>query len=388
MSVSLLIGRSRALTSDLGKKYRHILIHDDDADDASLIALAKGLHTADSLDFVTSFVDRTQVLANRIAAELDLPVVIESKLVELTRDKWATRRLLEQHALCYCRFSVASTKDELARAIDSVGLPCIVKPVAGEGSRNVRKLRSVEDVATFIAALEGPALDGKLLVEQFLEGDEYSVEAISIAGEHHVVAITRKYKDDHNFVEYGHVVPAPLGENSREAIEQYVRKVLTALGFYNSPSHSEVIVTAEGPRLVETHTRIGGDRIGDLVQQVTGVDLYDLYARQMAHLPMENLVSQTPQAKAAAVWYLLERSLEQQIVAEVRGVDEAERCPDVRQVGVLKKPGARGGEINASADRSAFVIAVGDDAEHAVAAARNAAAKIRLFYRFDSGDTD
>ncbi|MFM0068836.1 ATP-grasp domain-containing protein [Paraburkholderia aspalathi] len=384
--ISLLIGKSRALTKDLAGTYRHILIHDDELDDASIRLMAMGLHLADPFDFVISFVDRTQVLANSIATKLGLPVVIESELVELTRNKLATRRRLQAHSLRSCRFGVASTAREFEQAVEAVGLPCIVKPVAGEGSRNVRKLRDAAELVAYAAEQDDSARDEAVLVEQFLEGDEYSVEAISVAGQHHFVAVTRKYKDLGNFVELGHAVPAPLEDGSRQAILRYVAEVLTALGFHDGPSHTEVIATAEGPCLVETHTRLGGDRIADLVELVTGIDLYNVYARQMVQLPMLRMANRSRRAEAAAVWYLHEPSLERQVVVEVRGVEEARRCPDVHQVGMLKNPGERGGDVNASADRSAFVVATGPDVDHAVAAARHAAARIQLLYRFDCGD--
>ncbi|ASL48965.1 Alanine-anticapsin ligase BacD (plasmid) [Burkholderia sp. AD24] len=384
--VSLLMPKSRALTKDLAGPYRHILIHDDELDDASITAMATGLHSADKFDFVISFVDRTQVLANSIATKLGLPVVIESELVELTRNKLATRQRLQTHSLRSCRFGVASTARELEQAVEAVGLPCVVKPVSGEGSRDVRKLRDAAEVAACAAELGDCAGDETMLVEQFLEGDEYSIEAISIAGQHQFVAVTRKYKDQSNFVERGHAVPAPLEDRGREIILRYVADVLTAFGFQDGPSHTEVIVTTEGPCLVETHTRLGGDRIADLVELVTGIDLYDVYARQMVQLPVDRMANRSPRAGAAAVWYLHERSLDRQVIAEVRGVEEAMRCPHVHQVGMLKTPGERGGEVTASADRSAFVVATGHDVDNAVAAARYAAARIQLLYRFDGGE--
>ena len=74
-------------------------------------------------------------------------------------------------------------------------------------------------------------------------------------------------------VELGHVVPAALTPGDRTAVTELVTAVLDAVGLVEGPAHTEVIVTADGPRVVEAHSRRGGDRINELVRLVHGVDL-------------------------------------------------------------------------------------------------------------------
>jgi hypothetical protein len=120
----------------------------------------------------------------------------------------------------------------------------------------------------------------------------------------------------------------------------------------------------------------------NLVQLTTGIDLYALAARQAAGLPVTVAPTAAPSSRAAAVWYKLEPSLDEQIVAEVRGVDDARSLAHVQEVGVLKLTGARGGDVRASADRAAFVVALGDDADGAIDRARQAADRLVFLYRW------
>jgi hypothetical protein len=119
-----------------------------------------------------------------------------------------------------------------------------------------------------------------VLAERFHEGPQYSVEAFSQAAEHAVVAITRKYSDRESMVELGHVLPAPLNDDTQATIRDYVVRMLDALGVEFGPTNTEIVLAADGPRIIETHLRVGGDDIFDLVKDATGVDLVDLQVRQ------------------------------------------------------------------------------------------------------------
>jgi hypothetical protein len=111
-----------------------------------------------------------------------------------------------------------------------------------------------------------------VLAEEYLDGPEISVEAFSHAGRHTIVAITQKILGI-GFVEVGHAVPAEVdGRLERDVVDMTVG-LLDAVGLVEGPSHTELKLTGAGPRVVESHNRIGGDNIADLVREVHGVDL-------------------------------------------------------------------------------------------------------------------
>lgn len=383
IEVSLFIQKSKVLMGDTEKKFKNIVVYDDSTTDATMVALARGLHAQYPFDAIASFADRHQIFANLLSCELGLPLIIESSLINKTRNKKLMREALLAESLPTCRFDVASDYDGLIKAVLAVGLPCIIKPMSGEGSRDVRKISRTDEVESICAEFTAETIAAGLIIEQYLDGDEYSVEAISDSHEHYILAITKKFKDSRNFVEIGHVVPAPLDDVTKKTITDYVRSVLDALGFHNSASHTELIFTADGPRIVETHTRVGGDKIVDLVRLTTGIDLYELVAKQAIGESIGSPQTSKTEIPAAAVWYAAEESLEAQVVSEIHGLDEARRLPHVREVDVLKKVGSRGGQIKDSFDRSAVAVAVGNDAEAAVANARDAALQLRFLYRWD-----
>ena len=153
--------------------------------------------------------------------------------------------------------------------------PVIVKPVDRSGSRGITKLFQSCGLAQAVDhAIEQGFADGAL-VEEFAEGKEYSVECISWQGKHTFLAATLKYTTGApNFIETGHLEPAPLEEKKLEEVKQVVFHALDSLGITNGASHSELKISDEGKiAIIEIGGRMGGDCIGsDLVYLSTGID--------------------------------------------------------------------------------------------------------------------
>lgn len=153
--------------------------------------------------------------------------------------------------------------------------PIIVKPTDRSGSRGIYKLETPEGLADAVRASMGEGFEKKVLVEEFVEGDEYSVEGISFGGHHQILTITQKFTTGApHFIETGHREPAPISAEMFEKVKQVVMHALDSLEIRNSASHSEIKITPDGQiRLIEIGGRMGGDCIGsDLVRYSTGID--------------------------------------------------------------------------------------------------------------------
>lgn len=153
--------------------------------------------------------------------------------------------------------------------------PIIVKPTDRSGSRGIYKLESVEGLYEAVRAAMREGFEKKALIEEFAEGQEYSVEGISYHGTHHILAVTLKYTTGApHFIETGHLEPAPLNEAIYRKIEAVITHALNSLGICNSASHSEIKIDKDGNiKIIEIGGRMGGDCIGsDLVCYSTGID--------------------------------------------------------------------------------------------------------------------
>ncbi|HEY0062246.1 MAG TPA: ATP-grasp domain-containing protein [Telluria sp.] len=379
---SLIISRDKAKGLDLAGFYRNIVVMEQEAGDAQWLAMAQAMHRLTPFDAVVAFNDREQQCAYQIGQRLEIMCAVDPQLHQLVTDKFAMRAALAAKGIASCRFAFAQGEQAVRSAIDEVGLPCIVKPVAGEGSVGVAKLSSGDDLGAALARLGAAALAAGVIVEEFLEGEEFSVEAISTRGVHHIMAVTKKYKNSSTFVEIGHVVPAPLDAAAVTAIGDYVRAILSAFNYRDCPSHTEIMLTAAGPRIIETHTRLGGDRIVDLVRHSCAVDLYEIAAAQavgaaVAHLLPEQVVYQ----QSAAIWYAGPEADAGLQLAEVRGAAAAGAPPYVKSLELLREPGTPGVRVLSSFERSAAVVAVGASAGEALARAQGAISQLEFLFR-------
>lgn len=244
------------------------------------------------------------------------------------------------------------TVAELAAGIERIGLPCVVKPVDGSGSAGVRLLTDSQEADRFLREAEGA---GPHLVEEYLTGAEFSVEAVSVAGRHRILAVTEKQTTGApQFVETGHTLPVRLPAEDTAAVAALVQATLDATGYRFGPSHTELVLTADGPRLIESHGRAGGDRISDMQQLALGENVYALTMAALFGLPMP---AGREFPRVAGIRYVTfdgtvpMPDINSELIASLPGVTE---------VHIAVPSGRLPPPILKSGDRHGFVLAVAD----------------------------
>ncbi|MFJ9929806.1 ATP-grasp domain-containing protein [Streptomyces misionensis] len=200
-----------------------------------------------------------------LAARLLGVTGVDPAVVHATRDKLAMRRILEREAPHLNPAFAAGDDTAAVDRLFAVHGRAVAKPVDGVGSTSIALVESAD-------ALPADRRTAATLFEQFAEGREFSVEALSVGGRHTVIGIAEKGTAD-GFVEVSHMMPPPSLEPRRqELVARAVGELLDALGLTDGPSHTEVMVDGDKVVVIETHTRLGGDGIADLVQLTTGVE--------------------------------------------------------------------------------------------------------------------
>lgn len=96
-----------------------------------------------------------------------------------------------------------------------ITFPAIVKPTDRSGSRGIYKINSRAEIKDAVKSALKEGFEKKALVEEFAEGQEYSVEYVSYHGKHHFLALTLKYTTGApHFIETGHLEPAPVDDET------------------------------------------------------------------------------------------------------------------------------------------------------------------------------
>lgn len=153
--------------------------------------------------------------------------------------------------------------------------PVIVKPTDRSGSRGVTRLENPEGIQAAVAFACGQSFNHQAVVEEYVTGQEYSVECFSQNGVHQLLSITHKYTTGSpHFIETGHMEPAPISPEMWKKVEQTVYHGLDTMGITMGASHSELKIDDDGTLcFIEIGGRMGGDCIGShLVRLSTGYD--------------------------------------------------------------------------------------------------------------------
>lgn len=373
--ISWLVLRDTLMAGDQDRTYRHLAIFSKDDSLAFLIELAETIDRHHPIERVCAFHDGAQPNALAIAQALGLPFGYTHAVLELTGDKFKMRQALVAGGLCQASSAKLANRDELAGFVkEQLAVErFIIKPVDGTGSHGV-SAKTAEQLLSDDSGIEFPCL-----IEPFVVGDEYSVEAFSQNGIHHVVSITEKFKDPKSFVESGHLVPARLESCVAEQIALYVQRCLTTLGITNGASHSELIVTAQQQfYFIETHTRVGGDNIPQLVKLATGVDLYRLCALDAigGSISPERLRVKSD-GPSAAIAFLLQQP-DPRPITSVDGTYAAQNLEGVLAVNVRFHEGDCLPEVKHSFDRAAWAIATASSPDGALSCSRQALSMLKF----------
>ncbi|MFI1413472.1 ATP-grasp domain-containing protein [Streptomyces sp. NPDC020707] len=245
-----------------------------------LLPVVERLHEALGFDGVVTSCDYYLPTVARIAARLGLPGPTPEAVENACR-KDITRRVLGEAGVPGPRFAVCPDRATAEEAARELGFPLVVKPVdlcAGMFVRRVDDERELTEacraIADFPLNARGQLRAPVLLLEELLDGPEVSVETVSFAGTTHVVGVTDKSLGGAPaFIETGHMFPADLAPADAEAAQDTAVQAIEALGLDSVVAHTEIRLTAAGPRVVEVNPRPAGNRITELVRHVTGVDL-------------------------------------------------------------------------------------------------------------------
>jgi biotin carboxylase len=333
--------------------------------------LVRAIHAATPLGAVISLTEPGLIPAARFAALLGLP---HNSLacVTLLKDKWRMRQRLAEVGLSPVAARPGRTQADIEAFVAEVGKPIIVKPVDGAGSFAIFRAARPADAAGIAAELTRLGVEAFLMEEQ-IAGHEISVEGFSFAGRHVILAITDKLTGQ-NFVEIGHSMPARLARGIREQIVELVGGFLDAVGLTDGPSHTELKLSPDGPRIIEGHNRIGGDRINELVRVVYGVDMVTLTFAWAFGLAAP--LPRPPVAlRCAAIRYLVPPP---GLVQRLGGVEEARVRRDVIELEITTRVGERIRPLAYSPDRAGHVLAQGTSVDEAIAACEAALAALAL----------
>lgn len=169
----------------------------------------------------------------------------------------------------------ASKAELINEGIKGLEFPLIIKPTDSHSSRGVYKVDSFNQLLQYVDETVSFSKSGSFLIEEFIDGPEYSIESVTYQGKTSIVQYTEKIVTPFpNVVELGHIQPAELTSYQKKEINEVVQAGIKALKLDNTVTHTEIKLSESGPIIIEIGPRMAGDFISSyLVKNSCGVDL-------------------------------------------------------------------------------------------------------------------
>ncbi|HEY9267307.1 MAG TPA: ATP-grasp domain-containing protein [Mycobacterium sp.] len=306
--------------------------------------------------------EESMMLAYEVADELG-KAVNSPRSVALLNDKLAMRTLLRDKGISAVRFAIAEHWSDVAGLLADFTLPVVVKPTTLSASRGIYLLDDPADLPAWGETLQAYQYDGPVLVEEYLRGPEFSVETLTVRGEHHVIGVTRKLLGPlPHFVERGHLFGGPATAQTSQVAALAV-ELLDAVGYQCGPAHTEIILTENGPRIVESQARLGGDKIPDIISIAQDFDIKQAMFGALA--------GRAPRlSQAQSIGHITYLSFASGVIRSVSGIEEARGLDFVHTLNFPFSVGDVLPETVSSKTRHGFVILTGsEDAAQALARA-------------------
>jgi len=335
------------------------------------------------VDGITTFSDYHTEVAAEVAERLGLPGP-GLDAVRAANHKPTLRRLLDGSPY-NIPYQLITDPGQLDAAARRLGFPLVLKPPAEAISYGVLRVDREQDLwaayertAAIRHSLRGQPRPGHVLLERYVDAPEVSVESLTVAGRTHVYGITAKRLcPPPSFLEAAHSFPARLDAETEEAVRRAVTEVLDRIGYRQGPCHTEVKLTADGPRIVEVNPRLPAGCLTTMVKDVCGANPH-LDAKLLAIGGTPRPPDAGPQGGAAVV--MLYPPPGAGVLEAVTGVAEAERVPGAT-VTLFAHPGDHLWHRIDNSGRVGLVYATGDDPDAAMAAATEAAARVGVAVR-------
>lgn len=272
-------------------------------------------------------------------------------------------------------YYIISVADSITKIKNELSYPCIVKPTDNAGSRGVIIAMNEGELNDAINYSRTECRSGDVIIEEYLEGHEVSVEIIVVAGLVHILSITDKLTTGApHFVELGHNQPSTLSISEQGKIKDLAIRAVKAVGIEDGPAHVEIMLTKDGPKMIELGARMGGDCITThLIPLSTGIDMIEATINISLGLTPEICPKFE---KGSAIRFITPNP---GYIKDITGLEDAKKTPGVKVVEVQVGIGDKVTNINSSLDRSGYIIAQGENALDAINKCENAIKKIEIY---------
>lgn len=314
-----------------------------------------------------------------ITEALGLPG-IPLEVAKRSNNKWLMKQCWLRDGIPTPYAEEVQSLEQAKSVLKKVGLPAMVKAIDNAASRGSRKIESKNELEEALLDARRNSTTDTALIEEYVEGEEQSVEYITFKGEHYRFGVVDRHFGFAPFpIEVGHTNPSKLPYDIQEKLFSLTRDAAESLRINFGPYKSDTILTPKGPMLLELPARLSG---GFHSQYTTPLSSGMDPIRAALHIavgdefPEESAESKYNKvAVCKAVFPSLGR------VVKIEGVEKALKLEGVKQIFLMVKEGEEILPYRNCANRVCYIIATGDNHEEAEEHWQNAANEVKIHTR-------
>lgn len=299
--------------------------------------------------------DKPMPVIAKVGEKLNLCTISYDTAMNAT-DKGLMRLALRKNEVPIPQFFICKTYEEFLEAINSIDGKSIIKPSNNSGSRGIHIFDGSGDKKEIYNYSRMFSSDKIILVEEFMEGPEVSVEIFVVNGKIHIIQITDKVTTgEPYFVEMIHSQPTALSFKVQNDIKLVASQGVKALGIYNGPAHVEIKITSSGAKIVEIGARLGGDHITtELVPLSTGIDIVKM---NVLFAMSNEIMFGERDNKASMIYYFTHEeyiNIDRKKLAIIKKIDK------IYDIKLMKEANKIVKDIKSSNDRYGYMIIYGE----------------------------
>ncbi len=309
-----------------------------------------------------------------IANALNLPGIRYSS-AEAATNKVLMRTVLSKHNVPVPKFKGVWNLQETYKAIYEIGLPVVIKPAENMGARGVIKVSRREDIAKAYTHSKRFSPTGELIVEEYLEGEELSIDVLIWKDNYYVTGIAdRIITGEPYFIEIGHNLPSRLPKEILEDAQQTMLKAIKAIGIQQGAAKGDIKITKKGIYIGEIAARLSGGFMSSHTYPIaSGVDLYRR-AIQIA------LGYEPDPIEEQYEYVCIERGIltSPGKLISIDGIESALKVPGICDIIITKKIGSILNQPTSNIDKIGHIIAKGKTLQEAIFSYEKARSLIQI----------
>lgn len=394
MSGVLLVGAGRdqraAIVHVRGLGHRVVAVDDDpqaeglghadvaevaDVDDADVIEALARSHGVDAV--LTLARDRTVPTVAVVSERLGLPFLARDAAHRFTH-KLAMRRTLAEEGLPQPAFAAVRNLAEGRAALETVGLPAVLKPADAERQHGVFRIDDSGDLESHLHAALAESRSQEAVLERLVDGTEMNAVVVARDGAVRLLTLSDRLRPDGpGFgVSWAHVYPARIHSDQLVAAERGAERVAAVLGLRDGVGLVQLIATPDGEvSVIGAAARTPGPPLAELVRHAVGIDLVDVSLRGALGQDVPDEVALPRFSQPVAIRFLTADpgALPAGIVTRVGALGPVLSADGVVEAETYLSPGTVIAPVRTADDRHAHVVATGPTTVEALESADHAA---------------